>query len=1155
MEDRELLHEYAVNGSEKAFSELVLRYTDMVYSACLRQLQDPDLAGDATQAVFLALSRKALKIRKEKVLSGWLFKASNFASLNIIRAKKRRKKHEKEAVIMKSTVMDTDRETGWNGIASELDNALMRLNRNDRNAVILRYFQGKSYAELGRELDISENTATKRVERALKKLRRYFSKKGMMLSNSLFAGLIGENAVRPAPADISEASIKAACGHASVEAGSMGNVNLIAKGVIKMMIYEKIKAAALIGGILLTAGIAAFAGTADISGPGSEPASTVRQECTVCVLDTQSPWAVRQITGTELVRTESGELVHLHPENPTRIASKIVNGKKRRIKELAPLPAGNAWFPAPPDQWTGPEYNDSSWSRLKGPFGGCTFDRRLKKRGKRYISSPAIYLRGVFFANDPAGAGGLCFSMDYHGGAAVYVNGTEVTRQHLAKGKLTPLTPAQDYKRGIYEKNGFLGKTDTMSKEKAAEAFNSTVRRIQNLVIPAHLLRKGKNVLAVEIHRAPAEGDMFVKMRYSWKSRSRPWWSRIGVYSLELKAPEGAGVRGASGNTGRPEGIQVWTQPVFQYVRHDMYITPGIPPMPIRLFGAKNGTFSGQAVVGSKKETEGVKAACTGLTGPGGSLKAQVRYPLYDGKGNKWTPRHFHTIVPDLPPPAKVTTYRYAPPNSAGALQPVWVTVTVPEDAKPGTYSGTLTVSASGLAPVKVPVSIEVADWTIPDSTDFFCHVGAFQSPESVAAQYKVPMWSEKHWKLIERSFELMGGIGVDTVYITAVRRTHLGNDHSMVRYSRKNGKLIPDFSIADRYLGLAVKHLGKVPVVGLYIFEINAPQATCYPSSASTMDRSAETSRRLLVSVKSKGNGPLEKAEGPEWGTEECREFLTHVISGMKKLVAKHELPESSLLIGTSGDYEPNAVTVGDFMAVAPDVKWISHSHVVRHRIGPKNELTAGYICAAWGGHAVNVDPDVSRHYGWKNDFLRCVTREGPRWLRLEAAMTAKMKAKRRYKRQGVGLDRPDFALRGIGRQGADFWANLTSGERKARTQKTRGHTYFGRFQEAHWGQLNVCLWTPAMFSPGPEGASWTVNTELIRENQQEIEARIFIEKALHNKAEREKLGEELAVRAQKMLDARTRLVSYKNYREALCLDVQGLSHRLYSIAAEIGR
>src|SRR6185436_10365297 len=138
-DDWELLREYATRGSDDAFEVLVKRHVDLVYSAALRQVGHPIAAREVTQTVFIILARKARTLNRATVLSGWLYRAAQFAGAKALRSEGRRRKHEQEATLMQ---LEPD-DSVWEQIASFLEPAMAELRESDRNAVVLRYFENK----------------------------------------------------------------------------------------------------------------------------------------------------------------------------------------------------------------------------------------------------------------------------------------------------------------------------------------------------------------------------------------------------------------------------------------------------------------------------------------------------------------------------------------------------------------------------------------------------------------------------------------------------------------------------------------------------------------------------------------------------------------------------------------------------------------------------------------------------------------------------------------------------------------------------------------------------------------------------------------------------------------------------------------------------
>src|SRR5204862_5360877 len=139
-----------------------------VYSAALRRLHgDAHQAEDVAQVVFCALARKAHRLSRHPALTGWLYTATRNAVINVVRAETRRGAREKEAQLMHEANSETSAD--WSQLRPVLDTAMDQLNERDREAVLLRFFQGRAFAEVGAAVGLSEEAARKRVERALDK--------------------------------------------------------------------------------------------------------------------------------------------------------------------------------------------------------------------------------------------------------------------------------------------------------------------------------------------------------------------------------------------------------------------------------------------------------------------------------------------------------------------------------------------------------------------------------------------------------------------------------------------------------------------------------------------------------------------------------------------------------------------------------------------------------------------------------------------------------------------------------------------------------------------------------------------------------------------------------------------------------------------------
>jgi uncharacterized protein (TIGR03435 family) len=248
--DMELLRQYAEQNSETAFAELVTRHVSLVYSAALRKTENSSAAEDVTQAVFVILAQKAGALRGQTVLSGWLYQVARLTAANYLRTEIRRVRREQEGS-MQSLSNGPGTEI-WPQIQPLLEDAMGRLGERERNAIVLRYFEGKSFQEIGEAEGASENAAKKRLARALEKLHRFFTKRGISSTTAIIAGEISANSVQVAP--VALAKTVTAVALAKGAAASISTLTLV-KGALKIMAWTKAKTAIAVGiGILLAAG-------------------------------------------------------------------------------------------------------------------------------------------------------------------------------------------------------------------------------------------------------------------------------------------------------------------------------------------------------------------------------------------------------------------------------------------------------------------------------------------------------------------------------------------------------------------------------------------------------------------------------------------------------------------------------------------------------------------------------------------------------------------------------------------------------------------------------------------------------------------------------------------------------------------------------------
>jgi len=251
--DAQLLQEYAEHGTEAAFTEIVTRHTNLVYSAALRQADSPDTAVEVAQCVFIGLAQAARplarRLAEDASLAGWLCRSARNVSLNLRRDEFRR--HSRERLAMEDLAPISESAPDWERLRPVLDAAMSDLDESDYDALVMRFFRNQDLRSVGRALGVSDDTAQKRVARALDKLRDQLSRRGVTTTAAALALVLSAHAVQAAPVGLAVAiSTAAALARTAVNTSTaLAVTKNIAMTTLQKALFATTLAAAIGSGI------------------------------------------------------------------------------------------------------------------------------------------------------------------------------------------------------------------------------------------------------------------------------------------------------------------------------------------------------------------------------------------------------------------------------------------------------------------------------------------------------------------------------------------------------------------------------------------------------------------------------------------------------------------------------------------------------------------------------------------------------------------------------------------------------------------------------------------------------------------------------------------------------------------------------------------
>ncbi|PCJ51914.1 MAG: hypothetical protein COA79_25080 [Planctomycetota bacterium] len=266
--NHQLITQYLEDPSEANFDKIVKEFSPMVYSVCYRVLNRGDLAEEASQATFLSLIEKKDKLVGGPSMIGWLHRVAYLSSLWLRKQENIRKKKEKGFKSQPSNQIP-EQKMEESELHAFVDEAIQSLPSKYKDPLLMKFYENKTYREIGVSFKTTEESVRKRVNRGLEKMKVFLKKRDIhatskILGIFLTAKLIGSN--------VSASSLPDNCITPIITEKSVSAVYSlkIFKGVEQMILLTKLKATAL---VLSTSLIVGASGMAVLTGEDNSASS------------------------------------------------------------------------------------------------------------------------------------------------------------------------------------------------------------------------------------------------------------------------------------------------------------------------------------------------------------------------------------------------------------------------------------------------------------------------------------------------------------------------------------------------------------------------------------------------------------------------------------------------------------------------------------------------------------------------------------------------------------------------------------------------------------------------------------------------------------------------------------------------------------------
>ncbi len=441
-------------------------------------------------------------------------------------------------------------------------------------------------------------------------------------------------------------------------------------------------------------------------------------------------------------------------------------------------------------------------------------------------------------------------------------------------------------------------------------------------------------------------------------------------------------------------------------------------------------------------------------------------------------------------------------PDAESDIQPVWVTVTAPEDTLPGVYTGQLNIGESS-----VPVRLHVSAWIAPGTSEFSTHVGIVSSHEILAMHYGVEFWSDEHWALIEQQMKYLGALGAKELWLYINADLGQGKGLALVHFTEKDGEIVPDLRVAERYTDLFAEHVGEPSYVNLYYW-MGPPRR----DRTATIPVFVDGERRLV---------PRPQAEGGE-------QFWSRVMDGIRELVSARGWPEEIIHLALADDRRPVHDGIEAWQRIAPGIAWVAWTHgkgdPSTRSFEDGEPIVAGGI--RFGNYVSPYlpRPTIRERYRASGKSGVVVPHLQGGWNQGKPLRASGRNILLKYMRPNQWRNFPNGTMLGSRETGHDDHHGAAGFGFLALDFWDVGVSYRSRFLDAgYYGSLHRQN-SASVIEPAPDGPVPTVRFEMLREGLQETEARVVVERALVEGFLPEALAEEARALLAEMYQHRWR-------------------------------